>query len=532
MNDTSLLGLIQNSALLLAVAFLFDVVASRLRIRQSSLWKTLIGLTLGCIGIIVMQTPWKFGMGIVFDTRSVLLGISGLFFGLHSTVIAIAMTSAFRFYQGGTGAFTGIAVIITSGAIGVAWHHFRRHSLSKISWKELYFFGMVIHLAMLGLMFTLPWATALKVLSNIALPVIVIYPVGTALLGLLMVNRLQRERTEESLKESENKYRLLAENVQDVIFVLDMNLKYTYISPSVTILRGYEPEEVLKQQSIEQTLTPSSMDLAMKTLSDVMQLEKIKHAESTESRTIQLEMRRKDGSTLWTEVKFSFIRDKYQRPVGILGLTRDITERRQADEELHQTLERLRKSFGATVQVMASVVEARDPYTAGHQKRVADLARSIATEMGLNKEKIEGIRMAGSIHDIGKLAIPAEILAKPTKLTNIEFSLIKEHSQSGYEMLKDVESPWPLAQIVYQHHERINGSGYPRNLKGDEIIIEARIMAVADVVEAMASHRPYRPGLGLDAALEEIEKNKGIIYDADVVDACLKLFREKGYQLK
>ena len=139
--------------------------------------------------------------------------------------------------------------------------------------------------------------------------------------------------------------------------------------------------------------------------------------------------------------------------------------------------------------------------------------------------------MAGSIHDIGKISIPAEILSKPTKLTNVEFSLIKEHSHSGYEMLKDVESPWPLAQIVYQHHERMNGSGYPRNLKGDEILIEARIMAVADVVEAMASHRPYRPALGIEAALEEIEKNKGILYDNTVADTCLKLFREKGYQL-
>jgi putative nucleotidyltransferase with HDIG domain len=173
----------------------------------------------------------------------------------------------------------------------------------------------------------------------------------------------------------------------------------------------------------------------------------------------------------------------------------------------------------------------RDPYTAGHQIRTADLASAIATEMGLPQDKIDGLRMASSIHDIGKLSIPAEILSKPTKLTDIEFSLIKEHSQSGYEMLKNVESPWPLAQIVYQHHERMNGSGYPRNLKGDEILIEARIMAVADVVEAMASHRPYRSALGIEAALEEIEKNKGILYDNDVAVACLRLFREKGYEL-
>ena len=152
------------------------------------------------------------------------------------------------------------------------------------------------------------------------------------------------------------------------------------------------------------------------------------------------------------------------------AIYQDITERKQAEEKLQQTLDSLRKAVGTTIQVMVSAVESRDPYTAGHQIRVADLARAIATEMGLPQDKIEGIRMAGSIHDIGKLSIPAEILSKPTKLTDIEFSLIKEHSQSGYEMLKDVESPWPLAEIVYQHHERMNGSGYPRNLKGDEIL--------------------------------------------------------------
>ena len=215
----------------------------------------------------------------------------------------------------------------------------------------------------------------------------------------------------------------------------------------------------------------------------------------------------------------------------LLGISEDITERKRAEEELRGTLESLRKAVGTTIQVMVSAVEARDPYTAGHQLRSADLARAIAAQMGLPQEKIEGLRMVGSIHDIGKLSIPAEILSKPSKLTNIEYSLIKEHARMGYEMLKDVESPWPLAEIVYQHHERMDGSGYPRNLKGDEILIEARILAVADVVEAMASHRPYRPTLGTDAALEEIEINQGTLYDADAVDACLTLFREKMYPL-
>jgi HD-GYP domain-containing protein (c-di-GMP phosphodiesterase class II) len=209
----------------------------------------------------------------------------------------------------------------------------------------------------------------------------------------------------------------------------------------------------------------------------------------------------------------------------------DITLRRQAEKKLSATLENLRQSISTTIQVLGMASEARDPYTAGHQKRVSHLARFIAKDMGLSHDIIEGIRMASSIHDIGKLSVPSEILTKPTRLTDLEFSLIKEHAQNGYEMLKNVESPWPLAEIVLQHHERINGTGYPRNLKVDNILMAARIMAVADVVEAMSSHRPYRASLGIDAALEEIEKNKGILYDETVVDACLRLFREKGYKL-
>ena len=340
-----------------------------------------------------------------------------------------------------------------------------------------------------------------------------------------------RKQADEALRESENKYRLLADNVNDVIFVLDMNLNYTYVSPSVKVLRGYEPEEVLKQPTSE-TLTPSSLDLAMRTLSDVIALEKSEHREINISRTLQLEMVRKDGTTLWTEVKFSFIRDEDQQPVGILGLTRDITERKRAEEELEKTVESLKKAVGTTIQVMVSVIEVRDPYTAGHQLRVAGLASAIATEMGLSQETIEAIHMAGPIHDIGKLSIPSEILSKPKKLSELEFSLIKAHSKQGYIILKDVESPWPLAEIVYQHHERMDGSGYPRNLKGDDILMEARILAVADVVESMASHRPYRPSLGIEAALNEIEKNRGIYYDNVVADVCLRLFREKGYKLE
>ena len=256
-----------------------------------------------------------------------------------------------------------------------------------------------------------------------------------------------------------------------------------------------------------------------------------------ESHVCELRMVKKEGSTFWARLEGTVTEDPSTGSKQKGGETTcrimliDITERKQAEEKLRHTLENLRNAINTTINVMASTLETRDPYTAGHQNRVADLARAIATDMGLPQEKIDGIRMAGTIHDIGKLSIPAEILSKPTKLSELEFSLIKEHSRIGYEILKDVESPWPLAQIVYQHHERMDGSGYPRKLKGDEILIEARIMAVADVVEAMASHRPYRAGLGIEAALHEIEKNRGIFYGETVVDTCLQLFRGKGYQL-
>jgi putative nucleotidyltransferase with HDIG domain len=213
-------------------------------------------------------------------------------------------------------------------------------------------------------------------------------------------------------------------------------------------------------------------------------------------------------------------------------LKQDIARRENAEAEVQSTLDKLRSAMGGVVQAMALTVERRDPYTAGHQRRVSDLARGVAAEMDLPTHQIDGIRMAGLIHDLGKICVPVEILSKPGQLTEIEHTLIKDHPQVGYEILKEIEFPWPVAQIVLQHHERIDGSGYPVGLCGDDIIIEAKTLAVADVVEAMASHRPYRPTLGRDMALEEISQNRGALYDADVVDACMKLLQEKGFQFR
>ncbi len=207
-------------------------------------------------------------------------------------------------------------------------------------------------------------------------------------------------------------------------------------------------------------------------------------------------------------------------------------ERKRVEEELRQSLDKLRRVMGGIIQAMTLTVESRDPYTAGHQRRVADLARAIADEMQLPKEQAYGIRIAGVIHDIGKISIAAEILSKPGRLSKALFDLIKTHPQVGYDILKTIEFPWPIAKIVLQHQERLDGSGYPAGLSGEDILLEARVLAVADVVEAMTFQRPYRPALGIDKALEEISENRGILYDPAVADACLKLFKNKGFSFE
>ncbi|HVO66068.1 MAG TPA: HD-GYP domain-containing protein [Syntrophales bacterium] len=197
-----------------------------------------------------------------------------------------------------------------------------------------------------------------------------------------------------------------------------------------------------------------------------------------------------------------------------------------------QSIEQLRKAMRMTLQTMAAAVEARDHYMVGHQRRVTNLACAIATEMSLSSRRINGISMAGMIHDMGKIVVSEAILSKPTKLTEAEFIIIKTHPQVCYEILKEIEFPWPVAQIVLQHHERMDGSGYPNGLAGEEILAEARILAVADVLEAISSNRPYRPANSIDIALEENSRNRGILYDKEVVDACLRIFCEKGYRME
>jgi len=239
------------------------------------------------------------------------------------------------------------------------------------------------------------------------------------------------------------------------------------------------------------------------------------------------------------ELKDGRIFERYSRPqrigeksVGRVWSFRDITDGRRAQEELERSFSILGKTLEGIIHAMVLTVEKRDPYTAGHQRRVAAFASDIATAMGLSEEQINQIRLAGIIHDIGKICIPSDILTRTGRLSENEFGIIKDHAHVGYDILKEIKFPWPLAQIVYQHHERLDGSGYPRGLSGDEILLEAKIIGVSDVVEAMASHRPYRPTLGMDLALEEITKYRAKLYDREVVDISLKLLREKSFKFE
>ena len=257
--------------------------------------------------------------------------------------------------------------------------------------------------------------------------------------------------------------------------------------------------------------------------------------------TARLEHGGKLYGKIYVSIPVHFITDKeehalFKEVAGDIALgLHSIKLGEKLDKQTHdlqQSYQKTKRAMDATIETMSKIVETKDPYTAGHQQRVSQLVTAIAKELNFSKDKIEGVRIASLIHDIGKIGLPTEILSKPTKLSDIEFSLIKEHPQIGYNILKSIDFSYPVAQIVLQHHERLNGSGYPNHLKGDEIILEARIIGVADVVVAMSSHRPYRPALGIDKALEEISKNKGILYDPELVDTCLRLFKEKGFKFE
>jgi len=333
-------------------------------------------------------------------------------------------------------------------------------------------------------------------------------------------NRQERRITEIQLRKSEEKYRVLFEDSRDAIYLNNQEGELIDCNMSTLELFGYSREEMLGINTKAVFVNP---DEYRRLQDEIVQKESV--------REFKAKLRKKDGTEMDCLITSTVRQAKDKSKLGYQGIIRDISELVSSRKQIDKTLNDLRKALGGTIEAMALTVETRDPYTAGHQRRVSNLARGIATEMGVSEDQIQGVRMAGVIHDIGKISVPGEILSKPGKISQNEFGIIKEHPQVGYNILKTVDFSWPIAQIVLQHHERMDGSGYPNGISGENILLEARILAVADVVEAMASHRPYRAALGIDLALNEISKNRGSSYDPKVVDACLRLFNEKGYRL-
>ncbi len=323
-----------------------------------------------------------------------------------------------------------------------------------------------------------------------------------------------------SLPESEHTCRLLVENTLDGVYILAPPHGFEYVNSAFARLAGYDAAEICKKDfPYIQLIHPDDRGILRKRKA-------MGEAGKKLPARFIVRVMGKDGGFKYVENSAAVLPGKKLR---IIGTVRDITEQKKAEKDSQELTDKLRRSLGNTIKAIVLTVEIKAPFTSGHQRRVADLARAIATEMGLSKDMIDGIRSAGAIHDLGMIGVPAEILSKSSRLTELEYGLIKTHPQLAFGILKDIEFVWPIASIILQHHERLNGSGYPGGLSGESILLEARILAVADVVEAMSSHRPYRPSLGIKEALLEISRNRGILYDAHAADACLQLFKEKHY---
>ncbi len=334
---------------------------------------------------------------------------------------------------------------------------------------------------------------------------------------------------DQAFEDIEQRYRLLADNASDVIWVTDLNLRPVYFSPSTTRLLGYTVAEAM-EGNLDTALAPDSLERALAAFHKAIDWDAARPGGASKAGTLELQFRRKDGSLVWVEATVSFLRDSRGKPVRILGILHDISRRKQAEEQLQHSLDTLERTVESAIQAIASTVETKDVYTAGHQRRVTALACAIAREMGLSGDTLHVIRTAGLLHDLGKISLPTDILTKPGQLTKLELAVIRTHPQVAYDVLKNIEGFDRIALAVLQHHERMNGTGYPSGIDGEKILLEARILAVSDVIEAMFSYRPYRPALGLQKALEEVSRNSGSLYDRDVVDACLAIFRQGRFK--
>jgi PAS domain S-box-containing protein/putative nucleotidyltransferase with HDIG domain len=331
---------------------------------------------------------------------------------------------------------------------------------------------------------------------------------------------IERKHVEEALRQSEVRYREHVENIGDIVYLLDQKRNFKYTNKSLESLTGRSISSLMGK-NFNEILAAHSHQKMKKITARQLRGENIG--------TFELEIMGKDGQRQFFETRERLNREKNQI-IEIYGIGRNINERKQVERELIETISQLEKTIDGIVKALSIAIESRDSYTAGHQERVSQLATAIASEMELDREEVETIRLAGNLHDIGKIHLPSDILNKPGKLMDIDTHYIKSHPQIGYEILKMIPFKTPVAKIVLQHHEFLDGSGYPYGIMGNDILMGARIIAVADAMEAMITHRPYRPSLGVEKALSELVRYSGIRYDSRVVSTCNKLFKEKKFE--
>jgi PAS domain S-box-containing protein len=315
----------------------------------------------------------------------------------------------------------------------------------------------------------------------------------------------------------------LMEDIPDPIVRIDHGYRFIYANRAAQVFAADYGLEVSDRPVRSSGIPAEGVDSLERHLAAAF--------ESRQQQRFELGILSTDGSVM-LEILLQPEIDALGGVISVLAIGRDISQRKKLEQERGRHEQQLRDMLVQTIHSMALTVEKRDPYTAGHQGRVADLAVAIGHELGLSEHSIQGLRLGSMIHDIGKIYIPAEILNRPGRLTPQEMALIRTHPEVGYDIVKDIDFIWPVKEVILQHHERPDGSGYPGGLKGDEIALEARIVAAADVMEAISSHRPYRPALGVERGLEEIRKGRGARYDPDVVDACLGLFAEKRFAFR
>lgn len=331
-----------------------------------------------------------------------------------------------------------------------------------------------------------------------------------------------RKLEEDIIEKEKNKLQKYIDVAGIILKIIDRNGNVSLINNRGCEVLGYTREEILGKSWID-NFVPERLQEKMNDI-----FTKLRSKEAVSYEHLESPILTNNGEERIISWYNTALKDERGEFQGILSSGEDVTTKSKVERELQENYKKLQQIMEDTVYTMAKVVEKKDPYSAGHQKKVSQIATAIAKEMKLPKDKIEGLKIASLVHDIGKIGMPIEILCKPSGLTELGMGLIKEHPMIGFNILKEIDFPWPVAEIVLQHHEKVNGSGYPNGLKGDKILIEAKILCVADVIEAMMSYRAYRPNHNIKETMKELNKNKGILYDSMVVDACKTLFKYKG----